>query len=114
MEGGSSNAIKAECCDECKTYLKIFYLKKDTSIVPAADDLAYVSLDLLVDQEGKAAIGANLLFVPAMLKSQRRVERKPLPSSLLRARRGRRLPSVDRLLALVLPGWFSFSDGDRP
>lgn len=63
LEGGSE-AIKAECCEECKTYLKIFYLEKDTSIVPAADDLATLSLDMLVDQEGYNRIGPNLLFVP--------------------------------------------------
>ena len=37
---GGSEAIKAECCDPCKTYVKIFYLERDTRLVPAADDLA--------------------------------------------------------------------------
>ena len=60
----ASEAIKAECCDECKTYLKIFYLEKDTALVPAADDLASLALDLLVDQEGYNRIGPNLLFLP--------------------------------------------------
>jgi len=60
----ASEAIKAECCDECKTYLKIFYLEKDTSLVPAADDLASFALDMLVDQEGYNRIGPNLLFLP--------------------------------------------------
>lgn len=60
----ASEAIKAECCDECKTYLKIFYLEKDTAIVPAADDLASLALDMLVDQEGYSRIGPNLLFLP--------------------------------------------------
>jgi len=61
---GSSQAIKAECCDECKTYLKIFYLEQDTSLVPAADDLATLALDMLVDAEGYNRIGPNLLFLP--------------------------------------------------
>jgi FdhE protein len=60
----AAEAIKAECCDECKTYLKIFYLEKDTSLVPAADDLASLALDVLVDQEGYNRIGPNLLFLP--------------------------------------------------
>jgi FdhE protein len=59
-----NDAIKAECCDECKTYLKIFYLEKDTSLVPVADDLASLTLDMLVDQEGYSRIGPNLLFLP--------------------------------------------------
>ena len=63
VEGGG-DAIKAECCDECKTYLKIFYLEKDTSMVPVADDLASLALDMLVDQEGYNRIGPNLLFLP--------------------------------------------------
>jgi FdhE protein len=61
---GVNEAIKAECCDECKTYLKIFYLEKDTSMVPVADDLASLTLDMLVDQEGYNRIGPNLLFLP--------------------------------------------------
>jgi FdhE protein len=63
IEAGA-DAIKAECCDECKTYLKIFYLEKDTSMVPVADDLASLALDMLVDQEGYNRIGPNLLFMP--------------------------------------------------
>jgi FdhE protein len=62
--GGASPAVKAECCDECKTYLKIFYLEQDTSLVPAADDLATLALDMLVDEEGYSRIGPNLLFLP--------------------------------------------------
>jgi FdhE protein len=61
---GGSQAIKAECCDECKAYLKIFTLEKDTSLVPAADDLATLALDMLVDAEGYHRIGPNLLFLP--------------------------------------------------
>ena len=53
-----------ECCDECKTYLKIFYLEKKTSMVVAAAELASLALDMLVDQEGYNRIGPNLLFLP--------------------------------------------------
>ena len=63
----ASEAVKAECCDECKTYLKIFYLEKDTSLVPAADDLASLALDMLVDREGYNRIGPNPLFLPGPL-----------------------------------------------
>jgi FdhE protein len=59
-----SEAIKAECCDQCKSYLKIFYLEKDTTLVPAVDDLASLPLDVLVDAEGYNRIGPNLLFAP--------------------------------------------------
>jgi len=59
---GASEAIKAEVCDECKTYLKIFYLEKDTQLVPAADDLATLTLDMLVDERGYNRVGPNLLL----------------------------------------------------
>lgn len=62
VEGGSP-AIKAECCDECNTYLKIFYQDKDPRVEPVADHLASIALDLLVSGTGKAAHGVNLLLV---------------------------------------------------
>lgn len=61
---GASPAIKAECCDECRAYLKIFYLEKDTALDPAADDLATLALDMLVDEQGYNRAGPNLLFLP--------------------------------------------------
>ena len=61
---GAGHAVKAECCDECRTYLKIFYLEQDTTLVPAADDLATLALDMLVDQQGYNRLGPNLLFLP--------------------------------------------------
>jgi FdhE protein len=57
-------AARAETCDECKSYLKIFYQEKDPHLDPTADDLATLALDLLVDQQGYARSGPNLLFHP--------------------------------------------------
>lgn len=61
---GSRAAVKAEACDECKTYLKIVDQDKDAFVDPYADDLATLSLDLLVDEQGFARSGPNLLFHP--------------------------------------------------
>ena len=61
---GASEAVKAECCDQCKAYLKIFYLEKDTSLDPVADDLATLALDMMVDEQGYNRVGPNLLFLP--------------------------------------------------
>jgi FdhE protein len=61
---GANPAIKAECCDECRAYLKIFYLEKDTALDPVADDLATLALDMLVDEQGYDRAGPNLLFLP--------------------------------------------------
>ncbi|MEP6607472.1 MAG: formate dehydrogenase accessory protein FdhE [Burkholderiaceae bacterium] len=57
-------AARAETCDECKSYLKIFYQEKDPNLDPTADDLATLALDLLVDEQGYARSGPNLLFHP--------------------------------------------------
>ena len=57
-------AVKAEACDECKSYLKIMNQDKDTQVDPYADDLATLALDVLVDEQGFARTGPNLLFHP--------------------------------------------------
>lgn len=56
-------AVKAETCDNCKSYLKIVYTDKG-GVDPVADDLATLALDILVDEAGYARAGPNLLLVP--------------------------------------------------
>jgi FdhE protein len=56
--------VRAETCDECKTYLKIMLAEKDPLVDAIADDLATLALDLLVDERGYARTGPNLLFYP--------------------------------------------------
>jgi FdhE protein len=58
------SATRAEVCDECKSYLKIFYQDKDPQVEPTADDLATLALDVLVDEQGYGRSGPNLLFHP--------------------------------------------------
>ncbi len=62
--GAAQAAIRAEACDECKSYLKIFNQEKDPRVDPYADDLATLALDVLVDEQGFARSGPNLLFHP--------------------------------------------------
>ncbi len=62
--GGSNGAVKVESCDGCNSYLKLLYLEKDTQMDVTADDLATLSLDMLMDKEGKGRGGPNLLFHP--------------------------------------------------
>lgn len=61
IEGGSE-AARAETCDACHAYLKIFYPEHDAGLDPVADDLATLALDLLVDEAGYARSGPNLLL----------------------------------------------------
>jgi FdhE protein len=60
----SNGAVKAESCAECNTYLKLLYLDKDSGMEAMADDLATLSLDMLMDETGKARSGPNLFFHP--------------------------------------------------
>ena len=64
---GSNGAIKAESCDECNSYLKLFYMEKDHRVEPVADDLASLALDVLMDETGKSRGGPNLFFHPGSI-----------------------------------------------
>jgi FdhE protein len=64
LDGGPAHA-KAEACDACGSYLKIFYREKDPQSDPVADDLATLALDLLMDERGSLRSGPNLLLIPA-------------------------------------------------
>lgn len=63
-EKATESPARAEACDECKSYLKIFYQEKDPQLEPVADDLATLALDVLTDEQGYARSGPNLLFHP--------------------------------------------------
>jgi FdhE protein len=57
--------VRAETCEECHGYRKILYQEKDPAVEPVADDLASVSLDLLLSQSGyHRASGNPLLWQP--------------------------------------------------
>ena len=44
--------LRAECCEACQGYSKVFYLESARPIEPLADDLASLGLDVLVGEEG--------------------------------------------------------------
>jgi FdhE protein len=58
----ASDAIRAECCDSCRTYRKILYQEKDGGVEPVADDLASLSLDLLLSEAGYHRASNNPLL----------------------------------------------------
>ena len=60
---GDSGVIKAETCDDCKTYAKMLYQAKDTKVDPFADDLASLGLDILVSEAGWARHSPNPLLL---------------------------------------------------
>lgn len=64
IEGGPE-AVRAECCAECRGYRKIFYQEKDAAVEPVADDLAHLALDLLLAEAGfHRGSGNPLLWQP--------------------------------------------------
>jgi len=61
VEGGPE-AIKAESCDNCHSYRKIFYQEKDYNVDAVADDLASLTLDMLMGEEGYFRASGNPLL----------------------------------------------------
>ena len=61
IEGGPE-AIRAECCDNCRTYRKILYQEKDSRVEALADDLASLALDLLLSEAGYHRVSGNPLM----------------------------------------------------
>jgi len=49
---GQNQAIKAETCEKCKTYLKLMYLEQDVNLDPVADDTGSYALDLMLSEQG--------------------------------------------------------------
>jgi FdhE protein len=48
--------LRAECCENCRGYSKVFYLESAKALEPLADDLGSLGLDVLVGEEGFARI----------------------------------------------------------
>ena len=48
--------LRAECCEACHGYSKVFYLEKAKPVEALADDLASLGLDVLVGEEGFARV----------------------------------------------------------
>ncbi|MFP6560700.1 formate dehydrogenase accessory protein FdhE [Paraburkholderia sp. B3] len=67
---GGDPALKAESCDECHTYRKIGYQEKDFDFEPLADDLASLTLDLLMSDAGYRRASPNPLLWPEVPADQ--------------------------------------------
>jgi FdhE protein len=57
--------VKAETCDECRSYAKMLYQSRDANVDPYADDLATLGLDFLVAEAGWARHAPNPLLLMA-------------------------------------------------
>lgn len=67
LEGGSE-AVQAEACPECHSYLKVMRQDKDPDVDPVADDLASLALDLLVAEQGYDKSGLNFLMIHGVVE----------------------------------------------
>jgi FdhE protein len=56
-------ALQAETCEDCGHYLKILHAERDPFAEPVADDLASLTLDLLLSEAGLQRHGVNLLLL---------------------------------------------------
>jgi FdhE protein len=56
-------AVQAETCDDCGRYLKIMHSDREPFVEPVADDLATLTLDLLVSDTGLKRHGVNLMLL---------------------------------------------------
>lgn len=54
--------LRAECCEACHGYSKVFFLEAAKPLEPLADDLASLGLDLLVGEEGFARVANPFLL----------------------------------------------------
>ena len=57
-----TKVARAETCDDCHTYRKIFNQEHDYNVEPLADDLASLLLDVLVSEAGYARASGNPLL----------------------------------------------------
>ncbi|MBK7617268.1 MAG: formate dehydrogenase accessory protein FdhE [Vitreoscilla sp.] len=55
--------LQAETCEACGHYLKIMHTDRDAEVEPVADDLASLTLDLLVADTGLKKHGVNLMLL---------------------------------------------------
>ena len=60
---GDAGVVKAETCDECRTYAKLCYEAKDTGADPYADDLGSLALDVMVSEAGWSRHAPNPLLL---------------------------------------------------
>lgn len=60
----ASEAVKGEACKECLGYIKSLNQEKEPQLDPVADDLATLSLDILMDESGYQRASPNFFFVP--------------------------------------------------
>jgi FdhE protein len=112
IEGGDP-AVLAETCDTCHTYRKQVNQEKDPLVEPLADDLASLTLDLLMADTAYGRASGNPLLALASASPRvktwrhRTHERQPSLDAGAALSSPAQLPAVDKLLAsaALQPCW---------
>jgi FdhE protein len=60
---GARPPVEVECCETCNHYLKIAHMERDPNVEPMADDLATLTLDMLISEAGFQRQGVNLMLL---------------------------------------------------
>lgn len=60
---GVEPTIRAECCDECRSYVKILSEDTDPALEGIADDVGSLGLDMLVREEGFRRAGFDIFLM---------------------------------------------------
>jgi len=60
---GKQDTVKTETCDKCRGYVKILHQVQDPALEPLADDVATLSLDMLMAEDGWKRGGQNPLLM---------------------------------------------------
>jgi FdhE protein len=60
---GGPGTVKAETCEQCRTYVKVLHQTRDPGLEAVADDVASLGLDLLVREAGFRRGGVNPFLV---------------------------------------------------
>jgi FdhE protein len=63
VDGGDDAVIKAEVCDECRSWTKIMYQNKNPSLEIVADDVASLGLDLLMKDTEYRRVGFDPFLI---------------------------------------------------
>ena len=63
LEGAAETGVKAETCDSCKAYVKLFYLESRPGAEPLADDVATYALDVLLGERDYGKLGLNPMLL---------------------------------------------------
>lgn len=56
-------SVKAECCGDCRSWVKILYASKNPTLDSIADDVGSLGLDLMMKESGLVRGGANPFLV---------------------------------------------------